>query len=59
MADKKEREEEKETAKDDDNDFTQMPDAEYPDMEPEQSAEKQVEQFNKTANTGKGESAEK
>lgn len=58
MADKKEREEE-EAVKDGDNDFTQMPDAEYPDMEPEQSAEKQVEQFNKTANTGKNSSDEK
>lgn len=59
MADEKKRDEEKEPVKDDDNDFTQMPDAEYPDMEPEQSAEKQVEQFNKTASTGKNSAEEK
>lgn len=33
--------------------FTEMPNADLPDFEPEQDEEKQLEQFKKTANTGK------
>lgn len=45
---------EKNEEKDKNNEeFTEMPNADLPDFEPEQSEEKQVEQFEKTANTGK------
>lgn len=47
MADKNERKEKDQEA------FTEMPNADLPDFEPEQDEEKQVEQFEKTANTGK------
>ncbi|MCJ1908927.1 hypothetical protein [Planococcus ruber] len=50
MADKK-REEEK-----DKEEFTEMPNADLPDFEPEQDKEEQLKQFKKTANTGKEES---
>lgn len=52
MADKKDDQKEK-------NAFTGSPEENYPDLEAEKTQNKQEEQFEKEANTGKGNKEEK